>query len=487
MISDKRRWTKHLLITAPLLIAFGIIGLMFGEKIYAHGYIESPASRAYMCTLGKNVNCGPVQYEPQSIEALGGFPKTGPLDGQIASGGISNFKPLDVQTPDRWNKVTIKGGKNTFQWYLTAPHSTAEWKYYITKKDWDPNKPITRADLELIGQIDEGGKKPSSTVTHEINVPTDRNGYHVILGVWEIADTANAFYQVVDVNLVNEGTTPPETIAPPTSLVSSGQTSHSIELRCNASSSNVAKYEIFRDGQLIGETAGTSYADHGLQADTTYTYTVRAVDAAGNISPASDALNVKTNKDEGTTPPETIAPPTSLVSSGQTFHSIELRWNASSSNVVKYEIFRDGQLIGETAGTSYADHGLQADTTYTYTVRAVDAAGNISPASDALNVKTKKSDTSAVEEWDPNKVYTEGMTVLYKGLEYKAKYWTKGDQPDKSDAWRLMKPVILEWDKDKVYYGGDQVIYQGALYKAKWWTRGEVPGNSNVWEKMKDS
>ncbi|MEV2666772.1 lytic polysaccharide monooxygenase [Paenibacillus larvae] len=393
MISDKRRWTKHLLITAPLLIAFGIIGLMFGEKIYAHGYIESPASRAYMCTLGKNVNCGPVQYEPQSIEALGGFPKTGPLDGQIASGGISNFKPLDVQTPDRWNKVTIKGGKNTFQWYLTAPHSTAEWKYYITKKDWDPNKPITRADLELIGQIDEGGKKPSSTVTHEINVPTDWNGYHVILGVWEIADTANAFYQVVDVNLVNEGTTPPETIAPPTSLVSSGQTSH----------------------------------------------------------------------------------------------SIELRWNASSSNVAKYEIFRDGQLIGETAGTSYADHGLQADTTYTYTVRAVDAAGNISPASDALNVKTKKSDTSAVEEWDPNKVYTEGMTVLYKGLEYKAKYWTKGDQPDKSDAWRLMKPVILEWDKDKVYYGGDQVIYQGALYKAKWWTRGEVPGNSNVWEKMKDS
>lgn len=393
MISDKRRWTKHLLITAPLLIVFGIIGLMFGEKTYAHGYIESPASRAYMCTLGQNVNCGPVQYEPQSIEALGGFPKTGPLDGQIASGGISNFKPLDVQTPDRWNKVTIKGGKNTFQWYLTAPHSTAEWKYYITKKDWDPNKPITRADLELIGQIDEGGKKPSSTVTHEINVPTDRNGYHVILGVWEIADTANAFYQVVDVNLVNEGTTPPETIAPPTSLVSSGQTSH----------------------------------------------------------------------------------------------SIELRWNASSSNVAKYEIFRDGQLIGETAGTSYADHGLQADTTYTYTVRAVDAAGNTSPASDAISVKTKKSDTSAVEEWDPNKVYTEGMTVLYKGLEYKAKYWTKGDQPDKSDAWRLMKPVILEWDKDKVYYGGDQVIYQGALYKAKWWTRGEVPGNSNVWEKMKDS
>lgn len=36
-------------------------------------------------------------------------------------------------------------------------------------------------------------------------MPTDRNGYHLILAVWEIADTGNAFYQVIDVNLVNNG------------------------------------------------------------------------------------------------------------------------------------------------------------------------------------------------------------------------------------------------------------------------------------------
>ena len=51
----------------------------------------------------------------------------------------------------------------------------------------------------------DGGARPGTSVTHQANVPTDRNGYHLIVAVWEIADTGNAFYQVIDVNLVNNG------------------------------------------------------------------------------------------------------------------------------------------------------------------------------------------------------------------------------------------------------------------------------------------
>lgn len=53
----------------------------------------------------------------------------------------------------------------------------------------------------------DGGVRPGTTVTHEANVPVDRSGYQLILAVWEIADTGNAFYQVIDVNLVNHGVT----------------------------------------------------------------------------------------------------------------------------------------------------------------------------------------------------------------------------------------------------------------------------------------
>ncbi|MGQ0417261.1 lytic polysaccharide monooxygenase, partial [Bacillus sp. HC-TM] len=76
-------------------------------------------------------------------------------------------------------------------------------KYYITKKGWNPNKPLTRSDLDLVPFYvkNDGGARPGTTVTHEANVPTDRSGYHLILAVWEIADTGNAFYQVIDVNL----------------------------------------------------------------------------------------------------------------------------------------------------------------------------------------------------------------------------------------------------------------------------------------------
>ncbi|AIE79761.1 Chitin binding protein [Bacillus cereus] len=77
--------------------------------------------------------------------------------------------------------------------------------YY--EKGWNPNKPLTRSDLDLVPFYvkNDGGARPGTTVTHEANVPTDRSGYHLILAVWEIADTGNAFYQVIDVNLLNNG------------------------------------------------------------------------------------------------------------------------------------------------------------------------------------------------------------------------------------------------------------------------------------------
>ncbi len=42
--------------------------LLFTSSALAHGYVESPPSRAYQCHLGKNTDCGSVQWEPQSVE-----------------------------------------------------------------------------------------------------------------------------------------------------------------------------------------------------------------------------------------------------------------------------------------------------------------------------------------------------------------------------------------------------------------------------------
>ncbi len=193
-------------------IALAVATLTAASSALAHGYIESPASRAYMCKLGQNIDCGSVQYEPQSVEKTSGFPKgTMPPDGQLASAGISQYSQLDKQSLNAWTKNPMTAGPHEFVWYHTAPHKTTNWRYYITKQNWDPNKPLTRNQFELTPfcTINGNNQAPSIRLAMNCNVPP-RTGYQVIYGVWEIADTSNSFYQAVDVDFGNGGNVTPD-------------------------------------------------------------------------------------------------------------------------------------------------------------------------------------------------------------------------------------------------------------------------------------
>ncbi|GEN86670.1 lytic polysaccharide monooxygenase [Oceanobacillus sp. FSL W8-0428] len=196
---------KYLGTSIVSLVFFMFVGL---GAAAAHGYIEQPKSRGLLCKEQVNTNCGGVQWEPQSLEAPKGFPGASIPDGEIASAG-GTFPELDAQTADRWAKVNLNSGVNTFTWHLTAKHATTKWHYYITKPDWNPNQPLTRDQFELIPfyEVYDGGARPGEKVTHQVTIP-ERTGYHVILGVWDVYDTANAFYNVIDVNFGGEGTNP---------------------------------------------------------------------------------------------------------------------------------------------------------------------------------------------------------------------------------------------------------------------------------------
>ncbi|MCS3431202.1 lytic polysaccharide monooxygenase [Klebsiella sp. BIGb0407] len=192
-------------ILPSLLLATSVH--VFAESTPRHGYIDSPPSRAFLCSSsGGNLNkeCGLVQYEPQSVEGPKGFPEKGPADGQIPGAGRAKFAQLNEQTPVRWHKIALNSGENTFNWTLTAAHSTTSWRFFITNQNWDPNKPLTRADFDLTPFCEQfdNGKVPASKVSINCDVPK-RTGYQVILGVWDIADTGNAFYQVIDADMAN--------------------------------------------------------------------------------------------------------------------------------------------------------------------------------------------------------------------------------------------------------------------------------------------
>jgi len=185
---------------------------------FAHGYIagEYPA-RVNLCHAenGSKNDCASASYDRQSLEAPKGFPTNGPVDGKIASaqkGG--SFDVLDQQTSNKWYKTNIQAGQNDFHWYSTANHKTTDYVYYITKPDWDQNAPLTRESFDLANPfcvIDMDGRQPPINLgdAHSCNVP-ERNGYQVILSVWTIDDTANAFYNVIDVEFDDDGTPPPQ-------------------------------------------------------------------------------------------------------------------------------------------------------------------------------------------------------------------------------------------------------------------------------------
>lgn len=180
------------------VVMLGVFG--FGTSGFAHGYVTSPGSRAYFGTAAAgnlNQNVGRAQWEPQSIEA----PKNTFVDGKLASAGVIGFEPLDEQTATRWHKSVINPGNLTISWNLTAQHRTSTWDYYITKTGWNPNASLKISDFELITQIDDNATVPPKIVSQTIKVPQDRKGYHVILAVWNISDTTNAFYQAIDVNI----------------------------------------------------------------------------------------------------------------------------------------------------------------------------------------------------------------------------------------------------------------------------------------------
>lgn len=169
---------------------------------FAHGYIMTPPGRAYLCNLGQNKDCGPVEYEPQSIEGPQGYPEAGPAEGKLASAGLSQFSALDAQSATRWSKTSIKPGAVKFVWNLTANHKTKQWRYFITKSGWDAAQKLTRSSFEVkpFCEFTDNGAIPDYTVTHNCTLPAGHKGYQVVMAVWDIADTANGFYQMVDLN-----------------------------------------------------------------------------------------------------------------------------------------------------------------------------------------------------------------------------------------------------------------------------------------------
>ena len=487
------------------------------------GDSSEPPSDASFCTSKGN----DASYEWISEVTVGSF--TNSSEGA----GYTDFT----------NKTVELNAGQSYDITLTPGFSDSSYDEYW--KVWiDYNNDTTFSSDELVY---DAGSLSSSAVSGTINVPSDVSGVKRMRvsmkynGEQTACETFD-YGEVEDYNVnITSGSTDTEAPTAPTNLASSNVTESSVDLTWDASSDNVGvdHYTVFKDGNSVGTTSNTSYSVTGLNAATTYTFTVKAEDAASNVSDPSNAIDVTTESssasycsskgedasyewidavqigaftnnsggdggyadytgqtveiaagathditltpgfsdnsyqeywkiwidfngdkeftsdelvydagstsssevtgtidipsdasgstrmrvtmkydgeptacesfsygevedytvsftDGGSDDTEAPTAPTNLASSNVTESSVDLTWDASSDNVGvdHYTIFKDGSSVGTTSNTSYSVTGLSAATTYTFTVKAEDAAGNVSSASNAIDVTTNESTVS---------------------------------------------------------------------------------------------
>ncbi|WP_371495764.1 glycosyl hydrolase family 18 protein [Kitasatospora sp. NBC_00374] len=184
---------------------------------------------------------------------------------------------------------------------------------------------------------------------------------------------------------------PSDTTAPsvPGNLQGALTGTNGAALSWSASTDNVgvSGYDVLDGSTKAATVGGTSASLSGLSVGT-HSFTVVAFDAAGNRSGAAGPVTVTVP-----TPPVDNQPPTAPGTPTATAtgaNSIALSWAAATDNVgvSAYDVYRGTSLARTVTGTSTSVDGLAPDTSYTFTVKARDAAGNVSPASGPATART---------------------------------------------------------------------------------------------------
>jgi fibronectin type 3 domain-containing protein len=264
-------------------------------------------------------------------------------------------------------------------------------------------KPSATLSISIqLHELKQTGTSVATAVTTTASVPT--GGWHQIqvsyttvgsgdkvpLALFASTKAGGTTFEADDCSLSSTSGPPPDTTPPsvPTNLTATANSSSQVTLSWTASTDNVgvAGYSILRNGVAIAATATPGYVDTGLTPNTTYSYTITASDAAGNVSAQTTAATATTPS--ATTPPST---PTNLSATTVGPNEIDLSWTAStpgSAPIAGYQITRNGTLLATVSGTGLADTSVSPNTTYTYTVAAVDTANASSGASSPASATT---------------------------------------------------------------------------------------------------
>ncbi|MEU0005625.1 fibronectin type III domain-containing protein [Streptomyces sp. NPDC006314] len=185
----------------------------------------------------------------------------------------------------------------------------------------------------------------------------------------------------------------------PTGVTAVAGSATSVHVMWNAVTDGpgIGSYEVYRGTTKVEEVSGSQHMVDvsRLRPSTMYAFTVRARDTDGRLGPRSRAVRART---PAMAAADHSAPTRPLKPAGRTVGSraVQLSWGASrdARGVVSYDVYQGGTKIHSVGGNQTATvvTGLRPGTAYVFTVRARDAAGNLSPASGPLRLRTPGTD-----------------------------------------------------------------------------------------------
>ena len=333
-----------------------------------------------------------------------------------AGGSANNTDDVMINVDGNSGPFTVDS-QNSAASYAAGTTQTINWTVAGTNANG-----VNCASVDILLSNDGGTTFPITLLSTTPNTGSANIVIPNISGTTNrimVKGTNQIFFDVNNANFTITGSGTADTTAPTnSSLSASGTTSSSTNLSWTAATDNVGVtgYNVYQNGVLKTTTTATTLAVAGLTTSSTYSFYVVAKDAAGNLSAASNTVNVTT-----LTPADTTAPTTSTLStSGTTTSSTNLSWTVSTDNigVTGYNVYQNGVLKTTTTATSLAIAGLNASTNYSFYIVAKDAAGNFSLASNTINVTTQAlADTTAPSA--PT-LYASGTTITETTLSWTA-------------------------------------------------------------------
>jgi fibronectin type 3 domain-containing protein len=373
-----------------------VVGLSWGGGVTVSSVTDTKGN-TYALAVGPTTFSGAasaIYYAKNIVAAAAGAntvtvtfsAATGTPDLRIAEySGINTTSPLDVTSASTGTSATSSSGAAT-----TA----------------NANDLLVGANAVLSGTAGAGAGFTSRQIsTFDGNILEDRvvSATGAYSATATLSSSAAWIMQMAAFKGAGGST---DTIAPstPTGVSAVAASSTQVNVSWTASTDNVAVTGYLLErcqgasctsfAQIASPTT-TSFSDTGRTASTSYSYRVRAQDASGNFSGYSSTASATTPASGG----DTTAPaaPTSLSATAASGSQINLSWTASTDNigVTGYQVERcqgagcsTFSQIATPTGTSYSNTGLSAATSYSYRVRATDAAMNLSGYSNVSSAST---------------------------------------------------------------------------------------------------